>query len=276
MKRAMVIGASFCMLCVTVYGSFFSPQSYASNNSEIEEYYYNEEEREKMEGMEDAMTAGANTSFIDTEPDSLTVLVNKEFVLPAEYVPEDLVVPKIRFSFSEYKQKKLMRQEAAQALERLFEGAEEAGVSLFGVSGYRSYDRQKDIYERNVAQKGREQTDLFSARPGSSEHQTGLAMDISTGSIHYRLDEEFAGTPEGRFLADHAHEYGFIIRYPKEKSDITGYAYEPWHIRYVGEPLAKELYERGITLEEYYHYTPSQELQGEEAYGTAVDVEQEE
>lgn len=264
------------MLCVTVYGSFFSPQSYASNNPEIEEYYYNEEEREKMEGMEDVMTAGANTSFIDTEPDSLTVLVNKEFVLPAEYVPEDLVVPKIRFSFSEYKQKKLMRQEAAQALERLFEGAEEAGVSLFAVSGYRSYDRQKDIYERNTAQKGREQTDLFSARPGSSEHQTGLAMDISTGSIHYRLDEEFAGTPEGRFLADHAHEYGFIIRYPKEKSDITGYAYEPWHIRYVGEPLAKELYERGITLEEYYHYTPSQELQGEEAYGTAVDVEQEE
>lgn len=140
--------------------------------------------------------------------------------------------------------------------------------------GYRSYDRQKEIYDANVARQGAERTNLFSAKPGYSEHQSGLAMDVSTNSIHYRLEEEFAGTPEGRFLADHAHEYGFIIRYPKDKSDITGYSYEPWHIRYVGETMAKDLYDRGITMEEYYHYTPSEELQMEETYGTAVDVEE--
>ncbi len=183
---------------------------------------------------------------------SITALVNKEVALPENYVPEDLVVPQVIFSFPEYKEKKLMREEAAAALEELFAAAEEEGLSLYAVSGYRSYERQEEIYNSNVERYGAERTDQFSARPGHSEHQSGLAMDVSTNSIHYRLDREFAGTPEGKFLADHAHEYGFIIRYPEGKSDITGYAYEPWHIRYVGRPMAEELYNRGITMEEYY------------------------
>lgn len=220
------------------------------------------------------ISGAAISTFVDTTPDSMTVLINKELPLPADYVPADLVVPKVPFSFSGFQEKKLMQKEAAEALEKLFAGAKEQGLSLFAVSGYRSYDRQKAIYDENVAKRGEERTNLFSAKPGYSEHQSGLAMDVSANSIGYRLDEEFAGTPEGKFLADHAWEYGFIIRYPEGKSDITGYAYEPWHIRYVGETMAKELHDRGITMEEYYHYLPAEELQMEENYGTAVDMEE--
>lgn len=205
---------------------------------------------------------------------STDVLVNKEFALPADYVPEKLAVPLVPFSFSGYKEKKLLREDAAKALEELFEGAREVGLSLFAVSGYRSYERQREIYDNNIAKKGREWTEQFSAKPGHSEHQSGLAMDVSTNSIHFQLEKEFAATPEGRFLADHAHEYGFIIRYPEGKSDITGYSYEPWHIRYVGKELAEELYSKGITLEEYYGCTPSEELKSGEAYGTAIDIEE--
>lgn len=280
MKKALVIAASVCMLCTAIYGTF-ATQSRASNNPEREEYYYNEDEWEKAERLTYSSVAEkrngeqeTNTTFIDTIPDSTTVLINKEFSLPEDYIPENMVVPNVPFSFSGYKEKKLMREDAAKALEALFKGGEEAGVSLFAVSGYRSYERQKEIYDANVARNGSERTNMFSAKPGYSEHQSGLAMDVSTNSVQYRLDEAFAGTPEGRFLADHAYEYGFIIRYPENKSDITGYSYEPWHIRYVGETMAKELHDRGITMEEYYHYTPSEELQQEETYGTAVDVEE--
>lgn len=276
MKRAMVIIASLCMLSVAAYGTY-ATQSHASNNPEDEEYYYNEDDWEKIEGMIYSSVSSeqeAEGAFIDTRKDSTTVLINKEYALPADYVPENLVVPSIPFSFAGYKEKKLLREDAAGALEELFEVAKEAGLSLLAVSGYRSYDRQKAIYDSNVARNGSEWTDQFSAKPGYSEHQSGLAMDVSTNSIHARLDEEFAGTPEGKFLAEHAHEYGFIIRYPEGKPDITGYSYEPWHIRYIGKELAEELYNRGITLEEYYGYVPSEELKSEETYGIAIDVEE--
>ena len=99
-------------------------------------------------------------------------------------------------------------------------------------------------------------------------------MDVSTQSIHNRLDETFAATPEGKFIANHAYEYGFILRYPKDKCEITGYAYEPWHIRYVGKQLASYLYENNLCLEEYYNYSPSVTVSNDTAYGTAIDVEE--
>ena len=104
--------------------------------------------------------------------------------------------------------------------------------------------------------KGADYTNRYSAKPGYSEHQTGLSIDVSASSIGNRLSESFGSTDEGIWLAAHAHEYGFIIRYPKDKASITGYAYEPWHIRYVGIELATYLYENNLTLEEYYNYTP--------------------
>lgn len=203
---------------------------------------------------------------IDITPDSYTVLVNKEYSLPEDYVPNDLVVPDILFYMNYYDAKKLMRQDAATALEQLFQAAENAGLSLYAISGYRSYQRQEEIYNNNIETKGLEATNSVSAMPGHSEHQTGLAMDVSTSSIHNQLEEVFAGTPEGKWLVDNAHLYGYILRYPKNKSSITGYAYEPWHIRYVGIPLATYLHDNDLTLEEYYHYTSNNDLSNSDSF----------
>ena len=192
--------------------------------------------------------------IIPSSPDSLTILINKTFSLPKDYVPSDLIIPNIPFSFTNYSEKKWMRKEAAIALEGLFKDASEDRLTLFGVSGYRSYARQLAIYSQSLEKNGYEHASQYSAMPGHSEHQSGLAMDVSTISIHNRLDVVFRATPEGRWLEKNSWKYGYIIRYPEDKSHITGYAYEPWHIRYVGIDLAKELTEKNITLEEYYNY----------------------
>ena len=112
-------------------------------------------------------------------------------------------------------------------------------------SAFRSYDYQNTLYNNYVSWYGKEQADTFSARAGYSEHQTGLAIDVNT------IDDSFAYTPEAVWLAHPAHEYGFIIRYPKGKESITGYQYEPWHIRYLGIETATAVYNSGLTLEEY-------------------------
>ena len=145
----------------------------------------------------------------------------------------------------------MLRKEAADAIAQLFEAAANEGLRLYGISGYRSYERQKNIYEQNVAVRGETETSLYSAKPGQSEHQTGLAIDISTPSIHSALTSSFETTPEGKWLRENAPSYGFILRYPEGKENITGYAYEPWHFRYVGKELANYLKSTGMTLEEY-------------------------
>ena len=188
---------------------------------------------------------------IDT-PDSITVIVNKERDLPADYIPPNLVEPDVSFSFSGSSEKKMMRKEAADALEDLFQAAEKDGVDLVAVSGYRSYERQQATYQSALQRKGKASTAKYNARPGHSEHQTGLAMDVSSSSVNYRLVQSFGETKAGRWLEEHAAEHGFIIRYPKGKEDVTGYAYEPWHIRYVGKELAKILTEKGLVMEEYF------------------------
>jgi len=186
-------------------------------------------------------------------PDDLLVLVNKENNLPASYVPKDLVIPNVPFSFQGEDQKKHLRKAAALALEELIAKAAEAGHKIYAVSGYRSYERQKAIFLGNVQKFGFKKTNTFSAVPGQSEHQTGLAMDVSSESVNYRLVNNFGETPEGKWLNDNAHLFGFIIRYPKDKVDITGYQYEPWHIRYVGIESATAIKMNSLTLEEYLH-----------------------
>ncbi len=187
-----------------------------------------------------------------TNASSLYVLVNKKRNLPSDYAPDDLVVPNVPFSFSGDSPKKQMRKEAAKALEKLFEAAEDDGIELKAVSGYRSYSTQKSIFESNAKRKGEEVANRTSARPGQSEHQTGLAMDVSSASVSYGLEESFGDTKEGEWLAKNASAYGFIIRYPKGKERITGYSYEPWHVRYVGEQIAKDVANKKVTLEQYF------------------------
>jgi len=209
---------------------------------------------------------------IDLDPGSITVFVNPEHSLPKSYIPDNLVTVNVFFNLKSYDERTLMRAEAAQALERLFAAAREDGYELCGVSGYRSYSRQKQIFINNILTKGREYALKYSAVPGASEHQTGLAMDVSCKSLRYNLSTSFSETPEGKWLAQNAHHYGYIIRYPKGKAHITGYAYEPWHIRYVGKGLAKYLYENDLTLEEYYNYTPGRNFDFEEKYADLINI----
>jgi len=190
------------------------------------------------------------------EPDRIDVIVNKELSVSKDFSPKNLVVPDIRWpsGYSGDLQKKYMREEAAIALEKLFKDATSAGHKLYGVSGYRSYDLQKNIFAYNVGRFGsEEEANKISARPGESEHHTGLVMDISAESVGMiKLVESFGESPEGKWVAENCSEYGFIIRYLKGKEDITGYNYEPWHLRYVGVELAKEITNSGLTMEEYF------------------------
>jgi D-alanyl-D-alanine carboxypeptidase len=156
------------------------------------------------------------------------LIANKSYTLPADYGPGDLT-PECRAAFE------TMR--AAAAAE---------GLSLWVRSGYRAYWTQQNLDNRYCAMDGVAAADTYSARPGHSEHQTGLAIDVNS------VENEFAYTAEGKWLAAHAHEYGFIIRYAKDKEDVTGYIYEPWHVRYLGEELAAEVYDSGLCLEEFF------------------------
>ena len=176
----------------------------------------------------------ADDKKIVDNPNDLLVLVNKENNLLSTYIPEDLVIPDVPFSFQGEDQKKYLSRDAAQALEALIAKAQEDGHNIVAVSGYRSYERQKTIFLGNVKKHGFKKANTFSAMPGQSEHQTGLAMDVSSASVNFRLADNFAETPEGQWLNDNAHLFGFIIRYSRDRTYITGYQYEPWHIRYVG------------------------------------------
>lgn len=175
------------------------------------------------------------------------MLVNKQNPLSKEFVPENLVMPKVRFYNPGNLEKNYMEKEAAMALEEMFNAAKGEGINLIAVSGYRSYDYQRNLYERSVRENGIDQ--MGSAAPNESEHRTGLAMDI-TGTSGGTIEEWFGKTKEGKWLAQNCYKYGYIIRYPENKTHITGYIYEPWHVRYVGKDLASKIHSSGLTMEE--------------------------
>ncbi|WP_102274898.1 M15 family metallopeptidase [Cytobacillus massiliigabonensis] len=194
-----------------------------------------------------------NGKNVIQNPTNSMVLVNKEFSLPDGYTPEDLVRPNVLFSFGNQDiEKAYMRKEAAKALETMFAEAKKQGIHLFAVSGYRSYDRQTQVYSAEINKYGAEKAAKAVAVPGTSEHQTGLTMDLSSQSAKFELSEQFGETAEGKWIAANAHHYGFILRYPKGKEGITGYKYEPWHFRFVGKEAAAIIYKNGWTLEEYF------------------------
>lgn len=190
------------------------------------------------------------------QPNSIPVVVNKSLSLPENFVPQNLVYLNVPFIFSGKSEKRMMRKEASIELERLFAGAKNEGVTLLGVSAYRSYQTQKALFERYVAIDGYEKARTYSAVPGTSEHQTGLAIDVTGGNGKCPAEDCFAGTKEAAWLEQNAAKYGFIIRYPKGKDAITGYKYEPWHLRYVGKDVALDVSTQGITLEEYFNTVP--------------------
>ena len=186
------------------------------------------------------------------EASSLWAVVNKGRSLPADYVPE-LVVPPVTLRNSPSSNEMKLRPDAAKAMETMFAAAAKDKILLRLSSGYRSYDTQRAIYNREVRTYGQTQADRQSARPGHSEHQTGLAADISPKDGRCDIADCFADTDEGKWLAKNAYKFGFILRYPKGKDNLTGYKYESWHFRYVGKELAKQIYNRGQTLEQFFN-----------------------
>jgi len=169
------------------------------------------------------------------------ILVNKYYYVGEKYVPENLESLPLSYSRSGMK----LTNVAKSALEELINAAKTDNMTILVTSSYRSYEYQVKLYNQYAEENSKEEADTYSARPGYSEHQTGLAFDI--GSV----DRSFANTIEAKWLAENAYLYGFIIRYPKDKTNVTGYIYEPWHVRYLGEKKAKDVYLSGLTLEEY-------------------------
>lgn len=194
------------------------------------------------------------TRYSTTEGSSIWIIANKKHPLPKGYTPQELVVPNVNLRLSSSEEQMHMSSVAAGPLEQLFAGAKKDSVTLKLSSAYRSEALQTQFYNDYVARDGQTAADTYSARPGTSEHQTGLAADIIPSNDKCHLEVCFADTPEGKWLAGHAHEYGFIIRYLKGKQNSTTYQYEPWHIRYVGTDLANQLYKTGLTMEEFFGY----------------------
>ena len=196
-----------------------------------------------------AVRVNLRTASIN-DANSLIVIVNKVRSLPASWKPDDLV--KLQVPYNGRAEARYLRKEASDALTKMFEAAKSEGFELWAVSGFRSYSLQNTVFNKYANMYGVLSAQNVSARPGQSEHQTGLAIDISTRAMNYNLYESFGKSREGKWLAENAARFGFVLRYPKGSEDITGYKYEPWHFRYVGKDIAADVTEKGITLEEYF------------------------
>ena len=158
------------------------------------------------------------------------LVVNKTYSLPSDYNPG-------------------VDSTANAALNEMIAAAAKEGINLWIASGFRSYSRQETLYNNYVARDGKAAADRYSARPGYSEHQTGLAFDLNS------LEQSFGETKEGKWIAENCWKYGFILRYPQNKEAQTGYMYEPWHVRYLGKDIAEKIYKSGLCLEEYLNIT---------------------
>ena len=178
---------------------------------------------------EEKITESAETSAEITYIDGILV-VNKTYPVPADYNPG-------------------VDPDAQAAFDKMQADAYDLGLVIYISSGFRSYDYQAGLYQRYVDRSGQAEADRFSARPGHSEHQTGLAFDLNS------ITDEFKDTDEGKWVTENCHNYGFIIRYPADKESVTGYMYEPWHIRYLGVETAQAVHESGLCLEEYLGIT---------------------
>ena len=177
--------------------------------------------------------------------DNNLILVNKFYHLKEDYVPNDLVTLSGQYNKGSNNK---MRKDAALAFMEMVDAAKLDNIILYNMSAYRDYNYQVNLYNKYIQRDGKEAADKYSARPGYSEHQSGLCSDLNN------ISDSFDGTDEAIWLKNNAYKYGFILRFPKDKEDITGYKYEPWHYRYVGKDAAKIIYDDDITLEEYYAY----------------------
>ena len=212
--------------------------------------YQQEHKNKKTEEIITDVNIGIDKPYYtNTKPSKLLnsnlILVNKYIYLTEDYIPENLEEISIEYARSGMQ----LVSEAKEAFETLSQEAKKDGMTIIAMSSYRSYDYQVNLYNNYVKSDGKDAADTYSARPGFSEHQTGLAVDIYNKELPYTSFEE---TKEFEWMQKNAYKYGFILRFPKDKVNITGYQYEAWHYRYVGKKAAKYIHDHNITLEEYY------------------------
>ena len=182
-----------------------------------------------------------------------TILVNKENLLTRDYVPENLVeIHEPTGSKLDKTYINRLNSRAYEAFKKMQEDALKVGYEIFVDSSYRTYEYQEKLFNNVALEKGIEHALKFVAKPGGSEHQTGLAIDVIFRRNNQMIEEQTENDPEIKWLFANAYKYGFILRFPKGKEKITGFNFEPWHFRYVGKELAKKLFAFDITLEEYY------------------------
>lgn len=193
---------------------------------------------------------------LTTTDDDILVLVNKTHPMTSSYVANDFVTVEHCDPDVGNKETRKMRKVAADAFEELYAAAQDAGYTILMRTGYRSYEYQTTLYNNYVSKNGEAKANTYSAKPGQSEHQTGLCCDVGRPGKGLTT---FDGTDEAKWVAENAWKYGFIVRFPEGKTDITGYIYESWHIRYVGIDAAKLIYEHNWTLEEYLEAAAKQQ-----------------
>ena len=214
--------------------------------------YYIKNNSLSLEEIVSIVNVGANNDHYDyvneTKTDNYNqMIVNKYNYLKEEFEAKEIVDVKNWYCYGENKANK----EAYEHFIEMFNAAKESNLKIVISSGYRSYNEQKETYDSYVERYGAKKADTLAARPGYSEHETGLALDITTGGA---TKDTFDTTDEFKWLQENSYKFGFILRYPKGKEKITGFDYEPWHYRYVGLDLAEKIYKEGITYDEYYAY----------------------
>ena len=192
--------------------------------------------------MEGAMDKGMPQMDVEGQ----IFLVNRQNIIVSEYMPKTVVVDVSG-------QGRFMREDAAKALEEMFSAAKsEANITLFTVSGYRSYSRQSTLYSNKIKSTGSvRKAQEYVAPPGASEHQLGMAMDVGAKGVSSGLNGSFGKSKAGTWVRENAHRFGFIVRYQPDWEEITGYKYEPWHVRYVGALHATAMYEQKVPMETY-------------------------
>jgi len=236
-----------------------------------------------LTGCAAAEEAGQSAQLVETpsfaldasvmeDPEGFLVLANTASKLAADFVPPDLVKISVRRTTDAAIQ---MRKPVSEALTAMFAAADADGIKLYAHSGYRSYHTQDVMYTNRLKSLGYD--DKAVQQPGASDHQTGLGIDvISKAWIGSKLNYRFFDTPEGQWLDAHSREFGFIIRYPKDKTDVTGIMYEPWHLRYVGVEAAEYIMGNGLTLEEFWQQWEASQAGGVFAFDEEEGKTQEE
>ena len=250
MRNRIIFGA---IVLLILLGIIFSIRGCAKHHQAKVKAKQEAQEKKSKDPAEEARkkaikAAKKRENPLTEDTGDILMIVNKEYGLSEEYKPNDLTkVEHCDFSVGSDECHQL-KKEPAEAIEEMFAAAREDGYEIIMRTGYRSYGYQAALYESYKEQDGEEAADKYSARPGSSEHQSGLCCDVG---IEGKDLNAFEGTDEAKWIEDNSWKYGFVVRYPQDKEDITGYMYEAWHIRYVGKEAAKYMHEKNLTLEEY-------------------------